>query len=64
MNIMLLNSLTFMNILEDILDKVESSNQANIKKFYFTVLVRVLPVCMWSLSEKLFSDLKNFMDML
>jgi len=28
------------------------------------VLVRSLPVCIWSLSEKLFPDLKKFMDLL
>lgn len=66
MNIMLLNSLTFMNMLEDVLDMVESvsGNNHNAKRFYVGVLVRTLPVCLWSLSEKLFADLKKFMEML
>lgn len=63
MNIMLLNSLTFVNLLEDILDMVEGC-PAHSKRFYITVLVRSLPMCIWSLSEKLFPDLKKFMDML
>lgn len=64
MNITLLNSLTFMNVLEDVLDKVDGSTNAHAKKFYISVLVRSLPMCLWSLSEKLFPDLKKFMDLL
>lgn len=64
MNIGLLNSLTFMGILEDILDHVDAINNHWAKRFYVTLLVRVLPVCIWSLSEKLFPDLKKFMDLL
>ena len=36
----------------------------NAKRFYINVLVRSLPVCVWSLSEKLFPDLKKFVDLL
>ena len=64
MNIMLLNSLTFMNVLEDVLDKLEGVGNTQVKRFYAGVLVRSLPVCVWSLSEKLFPDLKKFMDLL
>jgi hypothetical protein len=64
MNIMLLNSLTFMNVLEDVLDQVDALSNAHAKRFYITVLVRSLPTCLWSLSEKLFPDLKKFMDVL
>jgi hypothetical protein len=50
--------------LEDVLDKVEASTNPHTKRFYMSVLVRALPVCIWSLSEKLFPDLKKFMDVL
>lgn len=55
MNISLLNSLTFMNILEDIIDKIEgninnNNINMNMKRFLLIVLIRVLPVCISSLS--------------
>lgn len=62
MNISLLNSLTFMNILEDILDLTQASSSPQIKRFYASVLVRSLPICICSLNEKLSQDLKKFMD--
>ena len=64
MNIALLNSFTFMGILEDILDHADTLNNQSAKKFYVSLLIRVLPVCIWSLGEKLFPDLKKFMDLL
>ncbi len=50
MNISLLNSLTFMNILEDIQDKIDTMQSNNGKKFYVSILIRSLPVCINSLS--------------
>lgn len=64
MNISLLNSLTFMNLFEDILDAAEASTNPQAKRFYATVIVRALPICICSLNEKLFQDLKKFMDLL
>lgn len=64
MNISFLNSLTFMNLLEDILDLVEASNIQIAKKFYASVIVRSLPICICSLNEKLLQDLRKFIDLL
>ena len=50
MNISLLNSLTFMNILEDIQDKIDAMQSNNAKRFYVLILIRSLPVCINSLS--------------
>lgn len=63
MNISLLNSLTFMNLLEDVMDMVENSND-KAKRFFTGVLIRALPLCIHSLAEKLFQDLKKFIDSL
>jgi hypothetical protein len=64
MNISLLNSLTLLNIFEDILDKIEATNSQIFKRFLVSILIRSLPVCINSLSEKLFQDLRKFMDLL
>jgi hypothetical protein len=49
MNISLLNSLTFMNLLEDVIDMVENSNE-KAKRFFTGVLIRALPLCIHSLA--------------
>lgn len=61
MNVSFLNSLNYMNLLEDLLLAAEKESDIPLKKSLISVLVRALPLCACSLSEKTHHELKKFM---
>jgi hypothetical protein len=64
MNVSFLNSLNYMNLLEDLLLAAETEPDVVLKKSLISVLVRALPLCAYSLSQKTHHELKKFMEKL
>lgn len=64
MNISFFNSLTLMNLFEDILHAIEKETDAPIKRGLIQLLVKALPLCACSLHEKIHHEFKKFMEKL
>lgn len=62
MNISLLNSLSFFNIIDDLVSAIENEPSSQIKDIFITIFVRSLPFFASSLNEKMFHDFKKLMD--
>lgn len=64
MNISFFNSLTLMNIFEDILTALERESDTGIRRGLAQLLTRGLPLCARSLHEKTSHEFKKFMEKL
>lgn len=64
MNISFFNSLTLMNLFEDILNAIEKETDAAIKRGLIQLLIKALPLCVCSLHEKIHHEFKKLMEKL
>ena len=59
MNLSFLNSLSFFNIVDDLVAAIESSKSQNARFFLINVFSRSLPIFSHSLNEKVYHDFKK-----
>ncbi len=64
MNISLFNSLTLMNLFEDILISIEKESDNILKKGLIQILIKALPLCACSLHQKIYHEFKKFIEKL
>jgi hypothetical protein len=62
MNVSFLNSLNYMNLLEDLLQAADKETESSTKKALLSTLIRALPLCATSLVEKTPHEFKKLME--
>ena len=62
MNLSFLNSLSFFNLVDDLVAAIEASKNQNARLFLINVFSRSLPIFAYSLNEKVYHDFKKVLE--